>query len=74
VKVFIATVETRYPSIAVAETAEDAIRLAADHALAFLKEAQATMTGKTDTVEGVVEYFAVTAEEIELNTAKFEKY
>ena len=70
-RVYVATVETRYPSVAVAETADEAVRLACAHALAFLKEANATVPGETDTVEGVAEYFGVSADEIELNSAKF---
>jgi hypothetical protein len=72
-KVYIATVETRYPSVAVAETADEAVRLACSHALAFLKEANATVPGQTDTVEGVADYFGVVADEIEMNSAKFDR-
>ena len=69
--VFVATVPTRYPSIAVAQTATDAIQLAANHALNFLKENRAIESGRTDTVEGVIEYFGVSVINLEMNSATF---
>jgi len=68
---FVATVPTRYPSIAIAQTETDAIQLAANHALDFLKENHASESGRTDTVEGVIEYFGVSVIELEMNSATF---
>lgn len=67
--VYVAVVETRYEVMAVARTADDAIRIASERALQFLRDNDAVIDGVTDTVEGVAEYFGVYANEIEIGAA-----
>ncbi|QBP31093.1 hypothetical protein SEA_REFUGE_75 [Mycobacterium phage Refuge] len=66
-KVFIATVDTYYQTMAVAETAEEATRLAVVRAQAFLAEREHIMG--TATQEEFVEYYGVNLTEIEVGTA-----
>lgn len=67
-KVYIATVDTNYETIAVANTEADAIRLAAQRAWEFLRDANA-LYPDTETPEKVAEYFGIYAMEIEVGTA-----
>lgn len=63
-KVYVATIETRYTTIAVGTTEENARRLAGRHALRWLKE-----QGVTDfkSANAVLDYFACTVTECELD-------
>ncbi|UJD20914.1 hypothetical protein SEA_ZIMMER_76 [Mycobacterium phage Zimmer] len=67
-KLFIATVDTRYQAMSVAETAEEATRLAVVCAQEFLAETGHIMA--TATHEEFVEYFGVNVTELELGSAK----
>lgn len=65
-KLFVATIETRYEVMAVAETADEAERLASEKAFDFLQGGRLVF----DSPEEVIDYFGVNVTEIELGTAK----
>ncbi|QGJ90221.1 hypothetical protein PBI_SHEAKEIRA_75 [Mycobacterium phage SheaKeira] len=65
---FVATVDTRYQTMAVAKTADKAIELAVARAQEYLGETGHLMAKATQ--QEFVEYFGVNVTEIELGTAK----
>ncbi|AHJ86439.1 hypothetical protein 40AC_76 [Mycobacterium phage 40AC] len=64
-QLFVATIETRYQTMAVAKTAGEAIRLASIRAFEFLQQAGTEFTGP----EQIIEYFGVTVTEVPLGGA-----
>lgn len=68
-KVYVATVPTYYEIMAVARTADDAIRIASAKAVEYLRSCDAVIVGETDTPEGVADYYGVHADEVEIGTA-----
>jgi hypothetical protein len=66
--VYVATVDTRYEIMAVATTEADAIRIACEKALEWLK-AQDAVSDETDTVEKIADYFGVFATKLAMNSA-----
>ena len=69
-KVYVATIPTRYETMAVALTEVEARRIAAEHAYNFLKEVDAT-TDDTDSPEKVLDYFGSCVTEVEIGSANF---
>lgn len=68
--VFVATVDTRYQIMAVAETYQGARRLATEKALAWLQANQVSSTlWKNATTLDVADYFGVNVTEIPIGSA-----
>lgn len=67
-KVYVAIVRTKYEIMGVAQTADDAIRIASEKALEYLRSCD-YVDDETDTPEGVAEYYGVHADEVEIGTA-----
>ncbi|QXN73915.1 hypothetical protein SEA_EAGLEPRIDE_80 [Mycobacterium phage Eaglepride] len=74
---FIATVQTSYPVIALAETYAEARTLAGEKALEFLRQsgfefAESTRYSEApgESVEGIAEYFGITVYEVPVGTAR----
>ncbi|QBJ00260.1 hypothetical protein SEA_PHARAOH_72 [Mycobacterium phage Pharaoh] len=64
-KVFVATIETRYETMAVAETEAEAIRLAGEKAVEFLK----TTSSPIRTSQEAIDYLGVTVTEVAVGSA-----
>ena len=67
-KVYVATVDTRYEIMAVGATEQEAIQVAGKRAFEWLSE-QGALTDRTDSVEKVIEYFDIWASEVEVGKA-----
>jgi hypothetical protein len=66
-RVYVATIPTKYEIVAVATTESDARYLAAEHAKTYL----ADVGIHYDNADKVLEYFGCCVTEIEIGTAKF---
>ena len=73
-KYYIAQIDTRYGVIGLADTEEEAVRVASVRAKQFLDGVGAfnPMDGKPWTVDSIVSYFSPRVTEIEMNTAILE--
>lgn len=71
VAVWVATVDTYYRVTAVAESQDEAVRLAATGALRYLRGA-GTESVDTDSVEKIIDWFGVTAQAIVIGAAALE--
>lgn len=69
--VYVATVDTRYEIVAVAETEAEAIQVAATKALEYMRSWDAITPGENDTVEGIIEWFGIGATRVEMGTAVY---
>ena len=69
-KVFVATIPTRYETMAVALTEVEARRIAAEYAHKFLSDVDALMD-ETETPEKVLDYFGCCVTEVEIGSANF---
>ena len=68
--VYVATVDTRYAIIGVATTEAEAIRVAAEKALAYLTDMGA-VGPDTDTPEKIADYFGINTTKLAMGTADF---
>ena len=73
-KYYIAQIDTRYGVMGLADTEEEAVRLAAVRAKQFLDGAGAfnPMNGKRWTMNSIISYFSPRVTELEMNTAILE--
>lgn len=69
-KVFVATIPTRYETMAVATTEVEARRVASEYAHKFLFDAGA-LCEETDTPTKILNYFGCCVTEIEIGSANF---
>ena len=68
--VFVATIDTRYEAMAVADTEDEAVRLVSEHAYRWLK-ATGALYPQTDSPEKVADYFGVTVTAVTVGAAVF---
>jgi len=69
-KVYVATVPTKYETMAVALTEAEAVRLASEWAYQYLSDVGAK-TYHTDTPQKVLDYLGSNVTEVELGSATF---
>ncbi|AGK88007.1 hypothetical protein M041_gp12 [Mycobacterium phage Severus] len=74
---FIATVQTSYPVLALAETHDEARQLAGEKALEFLRQSGFEFAESTrysdapgESVDGIEEYFGITVYEVPVGSAR----
>ena len=69
-KVYVATIQTRYETMAVALTEDEARRIASEYAHKFLSDVDA-LTDETNTPEKVLDFFGSCVTEVEIGSANF---
>ena len=68
--VHVAIIPMHYEVIAVARTEDEAIRLAGERAIRFLREGQFGPPGENYSVEEVVDYFGVRTAKLDVGSAQ----